>query len=207
MDEALTHDEKSLLLRLARQGLEAAVSNRRPPELEPAQRTPGLERPGCSFVTLHELGELRGCIGGLVAQQSLWRDVQQRAGQAALNDYRFIPVQAGELPAITIEVSVLSTPQPLDYTTPADLLRKLRPGVDGVVLRQGNQRATFLPQVWHTVPDPARFLAMLCEKLGAAPDTWRREHLAVETYQVEEFSEPEFDRSSKLDPPTERPEN
>jgi uncharacterized protein len=206
MTVELTRAEKVQLLHLARQGLEAAVRGQAAPPLADEGRTPALERPGCSFVTLTEEGELRGCIGGLIAEEPLWRDVQRRAGQAALHDYRFIPVQPDELPKIEIEVSVLSAPAPLDYATPADLLRRLRPHMDGVVLRQGLRRATFLPQVWENVPEPEQFLALLCQKLGVPPDAWRREHLVVETYQVEEFREPEFEEArTGLDHPAQRP--
>jgi uncharacterized protein len=206
MTVELTRAEKVQLLHLARQGLEAAVRGQAAPPLADEGRTPALERPGCSFVTLTEEGELRGCIGGLMAEEPLWRDVQRRAGQAALHDYRFIPVQPDELPKIEIEVSVLSAPAPLDYATLADLLRRLRPHVDGVVLRQGLRRATFLPQVWENVPEPEQFLAMLCQKLGVPPDAWRREHLVVETYQVEEFREPEVKEArTGLDHPAQRP--
>jgi AmmeMemoRadiSam system protein A len=192
MPGSLTPTEKQTLLRLARQGLEAAARKLPVPAPAAEALTPALERPGCSFVTLTEQGELRGCIGGLVAEEPLWRDVQHHAGQAALHDYRFIPVQPDELPLIEIEVSVLTEPAPLDYASADDLLRRLRPGVDGVVLRQGSQRATFLPQVWERVPEPEQFLSLLCEKLGAAPNAWRRAHLEVETYQVIEFHESEF---------------
>jgi AmmeMemoRadiSam system protein A len=205
MPGELARDEKILLLRLARQGLEAAVNGQSLPDRVPGQATPAVERPGCSFVTLTERGELRGCIGGLIAVQPLWIDVQQRAGQAALHDYRFAPVQPPELPNIDIEVSVLTPPEPLAYDAPDDLLRRLRPNVDGVVLRHGPYRATFLPQVWHTVPDPEQFLSMLCEKLGEPPDAWRRIHLEVEIYQVEEFNEPEFRAELGLDQPAQRP--
>jgi AmmeMemoRadiSam system protein A len=205
MAEELARDEKVLLLRLARQGLEAAVRGQAAPPLEPERRTPALERLACSFVTLTELGELRGCIGGLLAEEPLWRDVQRRAGQAALDDYRFRPVQAEELADIEIEVSVLTEPVPLAYDSSEDLLRRLRPLVDGVVLRQGLHRATFLPQVWETVPQPERFLSLLCQKLGAAPETWRHAHLQVETYQVTEFRESKFKAQPGVDHTTERP--
>ena len=202
---SLTHAEKKLLLRLARQGMEAAVRRQAAPALAAEALTPALERLGCSFVTLTEEGELRGCIGGLTAEETLWRDVQQRAGQAALHDYRFIPVQPDELPKIEIEVSVLSEPAPLAYATADDLPRLLRPHVDGVVLRHGRQRATFLPQVWQNVSDPEEFLSLLCDKLGAAPDAWRRAHLDVETYQVDEFHESEFEAPSRIEHPAARP--
>ena len=205
MPGSLTRAEKHTLLQLARQGLEAAVRKQALPELAREARTPALERPGCSFVTLSEQGELRGCIGGLVAEEPLWRDVQYRAGQAALHDYRFIPVQPDELPQIEIEVSVLTEPVPLPYATADDLPRLLRAHIDGVVLRHGGQRATFLPQVWQTVPEPEQFLSLLCQKLGAAPDAWRRSHLDVETYQVDEFHESEFAAPNGLEQPPARP--
>ena len=205
MASELSRDEKMQLLRLARLGLKAAVLGQEPPPFEPDRRTPALDQLACSFVTLTELGELRGCIGGLVAEVPLWLDVQRRAGQAGLRDYRFVPVQPDELPNIEIEVSVLSEPAPLTYDTPDDLLRKLRPHVDGVVLRQGMHRATFLPQVWETVPEPEQFLSMLCQKLGAPPDAWRRGHLEVEIYQVAEFSEPDFKAPPALDDAAARP--
>ena len=107
---------------------------------------------------------------------------------AALEDYRFPQVQEGELKLISIEVSRLTVPVPLEYTTPEDLLEKLHSGVDGVIL-DGSRRATFLPQVWEKIPDKASFLSNLCYKMGASPSTWRQKHLEVLIYQVEEFHE------------------
>ena len=205
MPAPLTHAEKQILLRLARQGMEAAVCRQAAQDLAGAARTPALERLGCSFVTLTEEGELRGCIGALVAEEALWRDVQRRAGQAALHDYRFTPVRPDELPKIEIEISVLTEPAPLAYVTADDLPRLLRPHVDGVVLRQGGHRATFLPQVWQNVSDPEAFLSLLCDKMGAAPDAWRRSHLEVETYQVDEFHESEFEAPGGIEHPPARP--
>ena len=95
------------------------------------------------------------------------------------------------MPEIEIEISVLTEPQPLHYDSPAQLLQLLRPEVDGVLISQGMRRATFLPQVWERVRDPEIFLSMLCEKMGAAPDLWRRTKLEVKTYQVEKFTEAE----------------
>jgi AmmeMemoRadiSam system protein A len=108
---------------------------------------------------------------------------------AALQDYRFPPVPLEELPEIEIEISRLTTPQPLEYADATDLVSALRPGVDGVTLRDGWRRATFLPQVWEKLPDPEMFLSHLCDKMGAAPDLWRRKKLDVSIYQVEEFHE------------------
>jgi AmmeMemoRadiSam system protein A len=151
--------------------------------------TARLRENGASFVTLTENGELRGCIGALEPYQSLAEDVREHAVSAALNDYRFPPVRSTELSGIHIEVSRLTAPVPLEYENWKDLLVKLRPGVDGVVLRDGARRATFLPQVWEKIPKAEDFLDNLCYKMGAAPDSWRRKHLEVLVYQVEEFHE------------------
>ena len=95
-----------------------------------------------------------------------------------------------EVNTINIEVSCLTRPVPLQYKDAEDLLSRLRPHVDGVILRDAFRRATFLPQVWEKIPDPAKFLDNLCYKLGAKPDLWRKKHLEVLIYQVDEFHEP-----------------
>jgi len=189
MGEQLTHKEKQTLLRLARQALETGVRGNPLPQLDETSLTPTLRAEGASFVTLTMHGNLRGCIGALEPYQSLAEDVREHAVAAALEDYRFPTVQERELAGIEIEVSRLTMPVPLEYTNADDLLAKLRPGKDGVILRDGTRRATFLPQVWEKIPDPVEFLANLCYKMGAAPDTWRRKHLEVFVYQVEEFHE------------------
>ncbi|MEW5940661.1 MAG: AmmeMemoRadiSam system protein A [Chloroflexota bacterium] len=189
MPDQLTTEEKQTLLRLARQALELGVRGEKLPPLDWSLFSKRLHEDGASFVTLTVNGDLRGCIGALDAYQPLAEDVREHAIAAALNDYRFPPVQSAEVGRIRIEVSRLTAPVPLDYSSPEDLLAKLRPHVDGVVLRDGARRATFLPQVWEKLPDPADFLDNLCYKMGAAANLWRRKHLEVLIYQVEEFEE------------------
>ncbi len=189
MGEQLTPEEKQTLLRLARQALESGVRGKRLPPLDEASLTPALRAESASLVTLTVRGNLRGCIGALEPYQPLADDVREHAVAAALEDYRFPNVQENELAGIEIEVSRLTMPVPLEYTDADDLLARLRPGVDGVILRDGFRRATFLPQVWEKIPDPAEFLANLCYKMGDAPDTWKRKHLEVLVYQVQEFHE------------------
>ena len=189
MDDRLTLEEKQILLKLARQSLEAGVRRLPPPAIDIADMPPALRAEGASFVTLTVHDELRGCIGALEPYQPLAEDVCEHAVAAALEDYRFPPVQEKEMANIQIEVSRLTIPQRLEYRDSGDLLSKLHPGVDGVILRDGVRRATFLPQVWEKIPDAAAFLANLCYKMGAAPDTWKRKHLEVLVYQVEEFHE------------------
>ena len=187
--ELLSEAEKDVLLRLARESLEAAVRGQRLPPLDLSTLPERLQMPGASFVTLTRRGALRGCIGVLEPQQPLAEDVREHAAAAALDDYRFHNVVPEELPEIEIEVSVLTLPLLLEYSDPADLLAKLRPHVDGVTLKDGWRRATFLPQVWEKIPRPELFLSHLCDKMGAAPETWRRKKLEVFIYQVEELRE------------------
>lgn len=193
MQETLTFEEQKILLRLAREALERAVSGEELLPLDLASLPASLREEGCSFITLTAHGLLRGCIGSLDAYQALVEDVREHAIAAALKDPRFPPVQKDELKAIRIEVSRLTRPVSLEYTDPNDLLFKLRPHLDGVVLRDDPyRRATFLPQVWEKIPDCAEFLNNLCYKMGLEPGAWRHKHFEVLTYQVEEFHEGAF---------------
>jgi AmmeMemoRadiSam system protein A len=149
-----------------------------------------LQAPGASFVTLtHRNRELRGCIGALEPYLPLAEDVREHAVAAALHDYRFPPVLPEELSNLVIEVSRLTLPRSITYDCPEDLLKVLRPGVDGVIVRDGVYKATFLPQVWAKLPEPEEFLGHLCLKMGGAPDLWRFKRLQVQIYEVEEFHE------------------
>ncbi|MEW5868944.1 MAG: AmmeMemoRadiSam system protein A [Chloroflexota bacterium] len=189
MEDRLTDEERSILLKLARQAIDTAAQGRQRPALDLQALPERLRKPGATFVTLTRHGALRGCIGALEPYQALAEDVCEHAVAAAMNDFRFPPVNGSEVPELSIEISRLTLPQTLAYEQPGDLLEKLRPNVDGVILRDGVRRATFLPQVWEKLPDPAEFLSHLCQKMGAAHDLWRRKMLQVEIYQVEEFHE------------------
>lgn len=189
MHEKLTLEEQKILLRMAREAMERGVKGEELSPLDLASLPPRLCEEGSSFVTLTLLGQLRGCIGSLEPHQSLAEDVREHAIAAALKDPRFPPVRQDELSGIQIEVSRLTRPVLLDYRDADDLLSMLVPFVDGVVLRDGFHRATFLPQVWITIPNCADFLSNLCYKMGATPDLWRTRHLDVLTYKVEEFHE------------------
>ena len=188
-EDKLCEEDRVGLLRLAREALEKAVKREPMLPLDPSMLPPRFSEAGATFVTLTSKKNLRGCIGTLEAYQSLVEDVREHAVAAALHDYRFRPVQPEELPDIHIEISRLTPPVPLHYDKPGDLPAHLRPGIDGVVLKDGIRRATFLPQVWESLPDPEEFLAHLCYKMGASPDLWKHKKLEVLIYQVEEFHE------------------
>lgn len=188
-EQHLSDTERSLLLSLARQSIENCINNRPLPKLDPSQLTPRLQQEGASFVTLTIKGYLRGCVGALEPYQSLADDVREHAIAAAFQDYRFPPVQPAEIRDIQIEISYLTKPVKMNYEDSAELIGRLRPNIDGVVLRDGMRRATFLPQVWEKIPDAEEFLEQLCMKMGSPPNLWRRKKLEVFTYQVEEFHE------------------
>lgn len=187
--DTLTDEEKQILLRIARESMERGVRGEKLSPLDLKSMTPRLKQDGASFITLTIRGELRGCIGALEPYQPLAQDVREHAIAAALEDPRFPQVKPAELDKIEVEISCLTVPEGLEYKDAEDLLAKLRPNMDGVILRDGFRRATFLPQVWEKIPDKADFLDNLCYKMGAAPEAWRRKHLEVLVYQVEEFHE------------------
>jgi AmmeMemoRadiSam system protein A len=149
---------------------------------------PDLERIGATFVTLRAHGELRGCIGTVDAWRPLVEDVRANAVAAAFRDPRFPPLRRDELAPVAIEVSLLSASEPLAAGAEEVLAAALRPGVDGVVLEHARRRATFLPQVWEQLPDPADFLRALKRKAGLGEDFWSHD-VRVARYTVAKFVE------------------
>jgi AmmeMemoRadiSam system protein A len=197
-------DRGRVLLEIARRSLAEAfeqatsTSSKGPPaERWVAERWVAerwLAELGATFVTLTEDGELRGCIGSLEAPRPLGKDVWENARAAAFQDPRFAPLVREELPRIAIEVSVLSPAVPLPVRSEAEALARLRPGRDGVVLEYPGSRgereasATFLPQVWEQLPDPASFLAQLKRKAGLPPGFWSPE-IRLSIYEVTKWEE------------------
>jgi len=142
-----------------------------------------------TFVTLTINGQLRGCIGNLTTTEDVLQGVKQNAANAAFHDPRFTPLSIDELERIAIEISILTQPQPVAFRDGQDLIQKLRAHVDGVIIRKGPARATFLPQVWEQLPRPEDFLGHLCMKAGLPSDAWENSELEVLTYQVQYFEE------------------
>lgn len=187
----LSAEERRFLLGLARQTVRDVVATGRLPELAVENLAPRfVEKKGC-FVTLTKRGQLRGCIGHLTAQAPLYQAIVDNARHAALQDPRFPPVGATEVNELEIEISVLTTPRPLVFSSPEDLLDQLHPHRDGVILRLGERGATYLPQVWEQLPDKRQFLNSLAEKAGCAATAWRQPGAQIFTYRVEAFKESE----------------
>ncbi|MCD6286181.1 MAG: AmmeMemoRadiSam system protein A [Anaerolineae bacterium] len=194
-NDRLSQEHGGYLLKVARRTIEEALGLTGFGETDgPGTAETGhpdwLEAPAAAFVTLHtRSGDLRGCIGSLMARRSLIEDVRSNALAAAFEDPRFPRLTADELPGIVIEVSVLTAPEPLSYADAQELVHKLTPTIDGVILQRDWHRATFLPQVWDQLPVPEEFLSHLCYKAGLSATAWRNGDLAVSTYQVQEFEE------------------
>jgi len=149
---------------------------------------PALASPGATFVTLMQNGNLRGCIGSLEAHRPLDQDVRANGVAAAFSDPRFPPLTAAEFPHTRVEVSLLTAPQPMEFSSEADALRQLRPHVDGVILIAGQRRSTFLPQVWEQLPEPRLFMAHLKQKAGLPADWWSSE-VELQRYEVRKWKE------------------
>lgn len=152
-----------------------------------------LSRPGATFVTLTQRGELRGCIGSLRACDPLIDDVSNNAVSAALRDPRFMPLGADELNSLGVEVSLLSELQPLRFASEADALAQLRPDIDGVVFEYGSYRGTFLPQVWESLPQPEQFLAKLKSKARLPENFWAAD-IKLSRYTVSKWRETDYVR-------------
>lgn len=137
-----------------------------------------------TFVTLHVDARLRGCIGTLEARQTLVEDVASNAWSAAFRDPRFSSLTWPEYERLDIHISVLSLPEPIQFSTEDELLAQLRPRVDGLIIEEGYRRGTFLPSVWEQLPDPREFLRQLKHKAGLPPDYWSS-RIRVQRYTTE----------------------
>ncbi|MFC4261175.1 AmmeMemoRadiSam system protein A [Marinobacter lacisalsi] len=178
--------ERSQLLGLADASIGEGLVTGTPLQVELQNVTPHLASPGTTFVTLRLQGQLRGCIGSLEALRPLAEDCAANAFAAAFRDPRFAPVTAAEYPLLQLHISVLEPPRPLSVGSEAELLDRLRPGEDGLVLVEGGRRATFLPSVWEQLPDPGEFVRHLKRKAGLPGDYWSTT-LQFGRYGVEEF--------------------
>ena len=124
----------------------------------------------------------------LEAHRALLHDVRENALAAAFRDPRFSPLAEGEFEITRVEVSLLTTPEPLAFRDEADFMAQLRPGVDGIVFQYGRHRSTFLPQVWESLPEPQQFMQQLKRKAGLPPNFWHEE-VSIARYEVTKWKE------------------
>ena len=178
----------SELLRLGRSSIEHGLKHGEPLPVDCDALHAALSEPAATFTTLRIEGELRGCCGTLEATRPLAKDVAHSAFQAAFHDSRFDPVRREDLERVSVGVSVLSPLEPFPVSDEADLLERLKPGIDGLVIVEGLRRATFLPTVWTMLPEPRQFLAQLKKKCGLPENYWS-ERLEFLNYQTTSFQE------------------
>lgn len=185
------------LLRLARDSIEHGLVHSKPLPVAIEEFPATLAIPAATFTTLRLGGELRGCCGRLEAELPLARDVAHSAFQAAFRDPRFAPVRRAEFDALELEVAVLTPMEPFPVIDEADLLARLAPHSDGLVIVADGRRATFLPKVWESLPDPREFLKHLKLKCGLPPDYWS-DRLEFLRYSTETYAESD----DRMDRPT-----
>ena len=176
--------ERRMLLKLAQDSIACGLQNGREIQINLTDYPSHLSENRASFVTLNMHEQLRGCIGSLVAYQPLVVDVASNAFKSAFTDPRFSPLTTKEFPQISIHISVLSVPQPMSFSSEADLVSQLHPGIDGLILADKGYQGTFLPAVWESLPDPKVFLQHLKLKAGLSADYWS-ETIKIERYTAE----------------------
>lgn len=185
-ENRLSLAEKEHLHRLAKKSIYEGLDHQQPASPTSSDLKGKLGEPGASFVTLTKSGQLRGCIGSLQAHRPLAEDVLENAFSSAFRDYRFSPVTASEAEQLKIKLSVLTPESPLEFYSEEELISKIRPGIDGLVLYAGANRGTFLPSVWEQLPEPEQFLRHLKLKAGLPENYWS-DKIRVTYYTTDEF--------------------
>ena len=189
MPQNYTSSDRKFLLALARKTLVTYFQRNEVLEMAKSEVPAKLLENRGVFVTLTKKGKLRGCIGYLEPVAPIYRSVMENTLNAALEDPRFDPVKAEELDELNIEISILTLPEELKVSGPEEYLSKLRPLIDGVILKNGRSSATYLPQVWEEIKEPKEFLGSLCFKAGLEYECWRLPNTKIMIYQAEVFKE------------------
>ncbi len=193
---SLTKEQSETLLQVAKQSIQHGLERGKALKVNPQNYVPELREYKASFVTLEIEHKLRGCIGTVMAFQPLVSDVAYHAYGAAFTDPRFLKLPREEFPLLEIHISVLSNPEQLYFSSEQQLLQQLRPGIDGVIISEGNKhRATFLPSVWESLPQPRDFLGQLKRKAGLSSHYWS-DTIKVERYTVESIESPAICRAA-----------
>lgn len=181
---SLNREHQQRLLDLAKSSIQHGLQTGRPLKVDLAGFPAELTEYRATFVTLRKHDQLRGCIGMLEAVRPLVEDIAENAYSAAFRDSRFPPLKADELNELEIHLSILTPAEPVAFASEQDLLTRLQPGIDGLILQEGRRRGTFLPSVWEQLPKPEQFLRHLKQKAGLAPDYWS-DNIRIYRYRTE----------------------
>ena len=171
-DELLIDRHRDEILRVAGAAIRHGLAKGKPPAVDVKTFTRDLQPHRATFVTLKKGNKLRGCIGTITAHRPFVEDVVHNAYAAAFRDHRFAPLQADEAKDTAVSISLLGKPKAMSFADELDFLGQLQPHIDGLIIRDGDQRAVFLPQVWADLPDPKTFLSHLKRKAGMHEDHW-----------------------------------
>jgi len=183
----LSKDEQQTCIDVAKQSILHGLQSGSALDVVTENYASTLQQRLACFVTLHKQGQLRGCIGSLEAYQPLINDVAEHAFAAAFNDTRFPALQQKEFKDLDIEISVLSQPEAMQFNSEEDLLRQIRPGLDGLILEYRYHRGTFLPSVWEQLPQVQDFLQHLKVKAGLDKNWWHHD-VKISRYETFSFS-------------------
>ena len=181
---SLNKEYRQRLLELAKSSIQHGLQTGRPLKINLDDYPEELTERRATFVTLEINHQLRGCIGMLEAGRPLAEDIAENAFSAAFKDPRFPPLEARELDDLDIHLSILTPAEPVSFSSEQDLLAKMQPGIDGLILEEGHWRGTFLPSVWESLPEPKQFLRHLKQKAGLPPDYWSK-NIKIYRYQAE----------------------
>lgn len=184
----ISKKNQKILLSLARTSIRYGLEFSKPVSVQLSQFPKELQENRASFVTLHLQDKLRGCVGVIEAIRPLAEDVACNAFASAFHDDRFPPLAQKEFSDLKIHISILSTPEILKPFSEEALLQTLRMGVDGLILKEGHRKATFLPSVWDQIGSKEEFLTHLKLKAGFPPDYWSKD-LEVFRYTTQGFGE------------------
>ena len=176
--ELLRERHGKTLIDVAKASIAHGLKQGRPLAIAIPEFSPELQNNGACFVTLKFEDRLRGCVGSPQAWRPLIEDVTENAFRAAFADSRFAPLTADEWPAVDLSISVLTPPVPIACASEAELVRALRPSIDGVILADENRRGLFLPAVWEQISSPLDFVRQLKRKAGLPPEHWTPSTLA-----------------------------
>ena len=183
----LSVDDQKICLNIANASIMNGLQYGSALEVNAKDYADTLQQQLACFVTLHKNGQLRGCIGALEAYQPLIKDIAEHAYAAAFKDPRFSALSENEFNNITLELSVLGKPEPIVFKNEQDLLKQIRPRVDGLILEHGYNRGTFLPSVWEELPNVNDFFQHLKIKAGL-PENWWKDDVKISRYETFCFS-------------------
>lgn len=174
-----------LSLQICKDSIDYALNNNKKIDIKKFDNIPSVfDEFGACFVTLEKEGRLRGCIGSIIAHRPLIQDLVENAYSASFKDSRFHPLQLSELDKLTISISLLSYPEKMEFEDEPELLDEMRPFVDGIIIRDGQKQAVYLPSVWEQLPDKTEFLRSLRLKAGMPSDYWSA-HFEAYKFTVE----------------------